>query len=140
MGHCKISNTTSVTLSFTTPRSVAPSECRERQRLQRYGLPGWWTTHFHLQHHCFGRWYCPQAHDADHYSEQLTSHVLKFGTNLDYPNCPSIHCAVDLCTALTTGNVCFFASITKLYPHCVAKASDPQEYAPIILSGIVQSQ
>ncbi len=35
--------------------------------------------------------------------------ILQFGANLDYPNCPSICCAVDSCAALTTGNFHFVA-------------------------------
>ena len=33
----------------------------------------------------------------------------------------------------------FFAAIAKRFPHCVAKIFAPKDYAPIILSGIVQS-
>jgi hypothetical protein len=64
--------------------------------------------------------------------------ALQFGADLNCPNCPSICCAVDSCAALTTGNFHFFASIAKSIPHCVAKVFAPQDYAPIILSGIVQ--
>jgi hypothetical protein len=65
--------------------------------------------------------------------------LLQFGTNLDSPNCPSIRCAVDSCAALTTGNFHFFASVAKCYPHCVSKIYTPEDYAPIVLSGIVSS-
>ena len=65
--------------------------------------------------------------------------VLQFGADYDTPNCPSICCAVDLCAALTTGNFHFFASVAKRYPHCVAKIYTPEDYAPIVLSGIVSS-
>jgi hypothetical protein len=65
--------------------------------------------------------------------------VLQFGADLNRPNCPSICCAIDSCAALTTGNFHFFALIAKHFPHCVAKVFAPQDYAPIILSGIVQS-
>jgi len=65
--------------------------------------------------------------------------LLQFGTDLDSPNCPSIRCAVDSCAALTTGNFHFFASVAKRYPHCVSKIFTPEDYAPIILSGIVSS-
>jgi hypothetical protein len=65
--------------------------------------------------------------------------VMQFGTNLDCPHCPSICCAVDSCAALTTGNFHVFASLAKRFPHCLAKVYAPQDYAPIILSGVVQS-
>ncbi len=65
--------------------------------------------------------------------------VLQLGNDLDCPNCPSIRCAVDTCAALSTGSFHFFAAISKHFPHCVAKIFAPTDYAPIILSGIVQS-
>jgi hypothetical protein len=65
--------------------------------------------------------------------------TYQFGTNLDCPNCPLICCTVDSCTALTTGNFHFFASVAKRFPHCVARMYTPNDYAPIMLSGVVQS-
>jgi hypothetical protein len=65
--------------------------------------------------------------------------LLQFGADLDSPNCPSVHCAVDSCAALTTGNFHFFPLVAKRYPHCVSKIYTPKEYAPIVLSGIVSS-
>ncbi len=65
--------------------------------------------------------------------------TIQFGANLDCPNCPSICCAISLCAALTTGNFHFFASVVKRFPYCVAKMYTPDDYAPIVLSGIVQS-
>jgi hypothetical protein len=65
--------------------------------------------------------------------------TIQFGANLDCPNCPWICCAVNLCTALTTGNFHFFALVAKRFPHCIAKMYTPDDYAPIVLSGIVQS-
>ncbi len=47
--------------------------------------------------------------------------TLQFGADLDYPNCPSICCAVNSCSALTTGNFHFFALVAKRFPHCVAR-------------------
>jgi hypothetical protein len=63
----------------------------------------------------------------------------QFGADLDCPNCPSICCAIDLCAALTTGNFHFFALVAKRFPHCIAKMYTPDNYAPIVISGIVQS-
>ncbi len=65
--------------------------------------------------------------------------TIQFGANLDCPNCPLICCAIDLCTPLTTGNFHFFASVAKRFPHCIAKMYTPGDYAPIVLSRIVQS-
>jgi hypothetical protein len=64
---------------------------------------------------------------------------LQFGPNLDCPNCPSIRCAVDSCATLTRGNFHFFALVAKHFPHCVAKMYTPDDYAPIVLSGVIQS-
>ncbi len=64
--------------------------------------------------------------------------ILKLGDSLDSPNCPKIHMAVDTCAALTTGSFHFYAQIAKRFPHCVAKIYAPQDYAVIVLSGIMQ--
>jgi hypothetical protein len=40
---------------------------------------------------------------------------------------------------LTTVNFHFFASVAKRYPHCVSKIYTLEDYAPIVLSGIVSS-
>ncbi len=45
---------------------------------------------------------------------------------------------VDTAAALTTGNFHFVAALAKRYPHCVAKLYAPEDYKPIVLSGIVQ--
>jgi hypothetical protein len=65
---------------------------------------------------------------------------IKFGNDLNEPNCPTIRCAVDTCAALTTGSFHFFAAIAKRYPHCVQKIFAPQDYASIVLMGIVRNK
>ena len=65
--------------------------------------------------------------------------ALQLGIVLDFPNCPTIRCAVDTCAALSTGSFHFFVSAAKRFPHCVAKIFAPKDYSPIVLSGIVQS-
>jgi hypothetical protein len=65
--------------------------------------------------------------------------TIQFGADLDFPNYPSICCTIDSCAALTTGNFHFFTSVVKRFPHCIAKMYTPDDYAPIVLSGIVQS-
>jgi hypothetical protein len=63
---------------------------------------------------------------------------LQLGTKLDCPKCPLLHCVVDTAAALTTGNFHFVVAVAKRYPHCVAKIFVPEDYNPIVLSGIVQ--
>jgi hypothetical protein len=65
--------------------------------------------------------------------------TLQFGTALDCPNCPLICCAVNSCADLATGNFHFFTSVAKRFPHCVVRMYTPDDYAPIVLSGVVQS-
>jgi hypothetical protein len=64
--------------------------------------------------------------------------TLQFGADLDCPNCPSICCAVDSFAALTTGNFHFFALVANSFSHCITKMYTPDDYAPIVLSGVVQ--
>jgi hypothetical protein len=63
---------------------------------------------------------------------------LQMGSTLDDPACPVIRCVVDTAAAFTTGNFHFVAAIAKRYPHTVAKIFVPEDYNPIVLSGIVQ--
>jgi len=63
---------------------------------------------------------------------------LQLGTELGCSNCPIVRCVLDTAAALSTGNFHFVAAIAKQYPHCVAKIYVPQDYNPIVLSGIVQ--
>ena len=64
--------------------------------------------------------------------------LLQFGTDLGCSNCPVVRCVLDTAAALSTGNFHFVAAIAKQYPHCVAKIYVPNDYNPIVLSGIVQ--
>jgi hypothetical protein len=64
--------------------------------------------------------------------------LLKFGTSLNNPDCPSVRCLVDTGAALTTGNFHYVAAIAKHFPHCVAKVYGPEDYNTIVLSGIIQ--
>ena len=54
--------------------------------------------------------------------------VIQFGEYLNCPNSPLIHCAVDTCAALSTGSFHFYASVEKLFLHCVAKVFAPKDY------------
>jgi hypothetical protein len=63
---------------------------------------------------------------------------LQLRSTLDCADCPVLHCVVDTAAALTTGNFHFVAALAKKYPHCIAKIYVPEDYNPIVLSGIVQ--
>jgi hypothetical protein len=54
--------------------------------------------------------------------------------------CPAIRCIIDTAATLSTGNLHFFATIAKAYPHTVAAIHSQSDYAPITLSGIVQQR
>jgi hypothetical protein len=72
--------------------------------------------------------------------QSIMLHIhLQLGTNLNNSGCPSICCVVDTAAVLCTGNYHFFAAIAKQYPQCVTKIFLPEDYSPIILSGIVQN-
>ena len=64
--------------------------------------------------------------------------LLQFGTEMGCSNCPVVRCVLDTAAALSTGNFHFVTAIAKQYPHCIAKIFVPQDYNPIVLSGIVQ--
>jgi hypothetical protein len=64
--------------------------------------------------------------------------TLQLESALECVNCPVICCIVDTATALTTGNLHFFAEIAKAYPHTVASIHSSTDYSPITLSGFVQ--
>jgi hypothetical protein len=63
---------------------------------------------------------------------------LQLGAELDCPKCPVLRCVVDTVAALTMCNFHFVMTVAKRYPHCVAKIFVPEDYNPIVLSGIVQ--
>ena len=63
---------------------------------------------------------------------------LQLGSTDEGADCPVLRCVVDTAAALTTGNFHFVAAVAKCYPHCVAKIFVPNDYSPIVLSGIVQ--
>jgi hypothetical protein len=53
-------------------------------------------------------------------------------------NNPVLSCVIDTEATLTTGNFHFVSAIAKKFPYCLAKLYIPNDYTPIILSGIVQ--
>jgi hypothetical protein len=73
------------------------------------------------------------------YNQAAFPHItLQLGSALGDENCPAIRCVVDTATTLSTGNLHFFATLAKAYPHTVASIHSPSDYSPITLSGIVQ--
>jgi hypothetical protein len=136
----KISNATSVASSVTTPSSVAPSANAGRGRGSGgRGSQGGGPHIFVCNVTVLAASTSLKHMMPISIQSSLPHIVLQFGADLNRPNCPSICCDIDSCAALTMGNFHFFASIAKRFPHCVAKDFAPQDYAPIILSGIIQS-
>jgi hypothetical protein len=64
--------------------------------------------------------------------------LLKLGTSIDNPDCPSVRCLVDTGAALTTGNFHYVATTAKHFSQCVTKVYGPDDYNLIALSGIIQ--
>jgi len=128
-GNHEISDTTSVASSVTTPSSVIPAASRGQGQDGNAGGRG---RIFIVDVTVLAM---PIAIHSN-----LPHIVMQFGPILDCPHSPSICCAVDSCTALSTGNFHYFASLVIRFPHCLAKVFAPQDYAPIVLSGVVQSQ
>ncbi len=123
---------TSVTLSVLTPRS--PSD-NNRSRCCGPGRGVVLVTDV-----VFLAAGSPLKHAMPISIQSNLPHItLQFGANLECPNCPSICCTVDLCATLTTGNFHFFALVAKHFPHCIARMYTPDDYTPIVLSGVVQS-
>jgi hypothetical protein len=135
-GH-QISNTTSVASSVTTPSSVIPAANRGQGQGGNAGGRGRIFI-IEVTVLAAGPALKPMMPIAIH--SNLPHIVMQFGPILDCPHSPSIRCAVDSCAALSNGNFHYFASLAKRFPHCLAKVFAPQDYAPIVLSGVVQSQ
>ena len=64
--------------------------------------------------------------------------TLQLGQVLGCSKCLSICCVVDTAATLNTGNLHYYAVITKAFPHTVAAIFSTADHNPIILSGIVQ--
>jgi len=139
-GH-NVSDATSVASSVTTPSAVAPGSGGGRGSGAGRGTPagrgGGRIFIIDVTVLAAGPALKPMMPIAIH--SNLPHIVMQFGPTLDCPNSPQIRCAVDSCAALSTGNFHYFASLAKRFPHCVAKVFAPQDYAPIVLSGVVQS-
>ena len=135
-GNRKVSKTTSVASSVTTPSSVIPAANGGQGHGGSTGGRG----------HIFiidvtvlaaGPALKPMM-PITIYSN-LPHIVMQFGLTIDCSHSPSILCAVDLCVTLSTGNFHYFACLAKRFPHCLTKVFAPQDYVSIILSGVIQS-
>jgi hypothetical protein len=62
---------------------------------------------------------------------------LKLGAP-DSADAPDLNCVLDTAAALTTGNSHFLFKIAKTFPGCVSAVYTPDNYGPILLSGVVQ--
>ena len=65
--------------------------------------------------------------------------ILSLGASLDDSDCPDIRCALDTCAGICTGSYAYCMALAKRYPHILYRLYTSREYAPIILSGIVQN-
>ncbi len=71
--------------------------------------------------------------------QSVMPHIqLQLGADINDSSCPSIRCVVDTAAAFCNGNNHFYLTIAKWFPQCVAKIFLPEDYSPIILSGIAQ--
>lgn len=71
--------------------------------------------------------------------EHAMPHImLQLGAEYDSGESPYIRCMVDTAAGLTTGNFHFVANLAKRYPDCLLRIFLPEDYSPIVLSGIVQ--
>jgi hypothetical protein len=64
--------------------------------------------------------------------------VLQLGQVLGCSKCPAIGYVVDTAAVINTGNLHYFATIAKAFPHAVAAIFSAADHNPIILSDIVQ--
>jgi hypothetical protein len=71
--------------------------------------------------------------------QSIMLHIhLQLGNDLSDLSSPILCCVMDTAAALCTRTYHFFAAIAKQYPQFVAKIFLPEDYSPVVLSGIVQ--
>jgi hypothetical protein len=81
----------------------------------------------------------PNCHTLPIQIHAAFSHItLQLGTDMGCSKCLAICCIINAAAALLMGNLHFFATIAKAFPHTVAVIHSQSNYAPITLSGIVQ--
>ncbi len=64
---------------------------------------------------------------------------LHTGTSVEEKDCPNLRCVVDTGAALSTANFHYMEAIIRQYPHILKRVYLPEDYAAILLSGIVTS-
>jgi hypothetical protein len=82
--------------------------------------------------------HCKQETSSGTHHDQLPHIHLKLGTDLDNKSCPEVHAIIYTAAALSTGNFHFILATTKKFSHYLTKLYVPDNYNPIVLSGIVQ--
>lgn len=75
---------------------------------------------------------CPVTPDFPHIQ-------LKLGHDIADDNMPFLRVVIDTAAALSVGNFNFHAAVAKKFPGSICKIYAPQDYSPIVLSGIVQT-
>ena len=71
-------------------------------------------------------------------SQTMPHMLLGLGPTEETPNCPDIRCAVDTCAGLNTGSYRYLMALARKFPHCLYRIYTSEQFAPIVLSGIVQ--
>ena len=64
---------------------------------------------------------------------------LQMGTATDERDCPALRCMLDTGASLSTANFHYMEAVVRRYPHILKALYLPEDYAAIILSGIVTS-
>ena len=64
---------------------------------------------------------------------------LQTGTATDERDCPALRCMLDTGASLSTANFHYMEAVVQRYPHILKALYLPEDYAAIILSGIVTS-
>jgi len=65
--------------------------------------------------------------------------TLLTGCAGDEKDCPNLRCVLDSGAALSTANFHFMEAVIRQFPHILKKIYLPDDYAAIVLSGIVQT-
>ncbi len=64
---------------------------------------------------------------------------LQTGTAKDERDCPALRCMLDTGASLSTANFHYMEAVVRQYPHILKAIYLPDDYAAIVLSGIVTS-
>jgi hypothetical protein len=64
---------------------------------------------------------------------------LQTGTSKEEKDCPALRCMLDTGASLSTANFHYMEAVVRQYPHILKAIYLPDDYAAIVLSGIVTS-